>query len=293
MTPIPPPSVRLGRVRGAPFGALAILAIATACASGSGAVAGGGPDGDAPATPEARLADRVLTASGIESVIDARARAFTRQVALLAGDLTDDELERLVPAVQTAFAPDLLRGDIASLLEDEAPPGRLQEVLDWLEEGSSAEARRIVEAYEPPLSLEEWLTEYTVDPPSVVRIRLVARWTEARGTGDFFVLMEQALSEAAHLVETHFRPRAEPFVPLRGDELLDRLEDSYNAAVVTALHASETVPDSVLAGATQELESEAGRWYVQTYQLAVAEAVRAAGIRVVQELSSRAGPGAR
>ena len=117
----------------------------------------------------------------------------------------------------------------------------------------------------------------------------MARWTEARGTGDFFVLMEQALSEAAHLVETHFRPRAEPFVPLRGDELLDRLEDSYNAAVVTALHASETVPDSVLAGATQELESEAGRWYVQTYQLAVAEAVRAAGIRVVQELSSRAG----
>jgi hypothetical protein len=293
MTPIPPPSVRLGRVRGAPFGALAILAIATACASGSGAVAGGGPDGDAPATPEARLADRVLTASGIESVIDARARAFTRQVALLAGDLTDDELERLVPAVQTAFAPDLLRGDIASLLEDEAPPGRLQEVLDWLEEGSSAEARRIVEAYEPPLSLEEWLTEYTVDPPSVVRIRLVARWTEARGTGDFFVLLEQALSEAAHLVEAHFRPRAEPFVPLRGDELLDRLEDSYNAAVVTALHASETVPDSVLAGASRELESEAGRWYVQTYQLAVAEAVRAAGIRVVQELSSRAGPGAR
>ncbi|KPJ79371.1 MAG: hypothetical protein AMS19_11330, partial [Gemmatimonas sp. SG8_23] len=85
MTPIPPPSVRLGRVRGAPFGALAILAIATACASGSGAVAGGGSDGDTFATPEARLADRVLTASGIESVIDARARAFTRQVSLLAG----------------------------------------------------------------------------------------------------------------------------------------------------------------------------------------------------------------
>ena len=110
---------------------------------------------------------------------------FTRQVAVLAGDLTDAELERLVDAVSSGFAPELLRRDIATFVDSEAPAGRVEEVVEWLEGGASAEVRRIVDAYEPPVPLEEWLTEYTTDPPSAVRVRLVARWTDARGTGDF------------------------------------------------------------------------------------------------------------
>jgi hypothetical protein len=221
----------------------------------------------------------------VGSIVDARARAFTRQVAILAGDLSDPELERLVPAVQTGFAPELLRADIADFLEAEAPAGRLEEVLAWLESGAVADARSIIDGYDPPMELEEWLTEYTDDPPSRVRIRLVARWTDARGTGDFFVLLEQALDEAAHTVWQSFRPGAPAFTPLTGDRLLERLENSYSAAVVTALHRSETVPDTVIAEATRDLESEAGRWYVQTYQLAVAQAIRAAGDRVVDALA--------
>jgi hypothetical protein len=274
------------RSRSRRHAALASAVLVSSCASGAGpSVTETEP---APSVVEApRPVDRLLDASGIEDAIDTRAGAFTRQVALLAADLTDQELERLVPAVQGAFAPALMRRDAAAFIEAEtaATPGRIEEVVAWLEGGSSASARSIVEAYEPPLSLEEWLTEYTAEPPTPTRIRLVARWTDARGTGDFFVLLEQALSEAAHHVWAYFRPTAPPFVPLRGDELVRRLENSFSAAVVTALHASETVPDSVLVDATGELESEAGRWYVQTYQLAVAEAVRAAGLRVVDALA--------
>jgi hypothetical protein len=271
---------------------LLLVALAAACSSGTSESAV--PGTPAPPAPQqagvtasiaASAVDRVLAASDIEAIVDARARIFTRQVALLAGDLTDPELERLVAAVRTGFAPELLRRDIGDFLEAEAPPGRLDEVLDWLESGGSAEVRRTVDSYEPPLELEEWLTEYTADPPSAVRIRLVARWTDARGTGDFFVLLEQALSEAAYSVRSVFRPDAGGFRPLAGDALVVRLENSYNAAVVTALHATETVPDTLLTASTQEYESPSGVWYVQTYQLAVAEAMRAAGVRVVHALA--------
>jgi hypothetical protein len=258
---------------------LLTLLSGVACASGDPPpVAAGG-------AVDRSVAERILVASRVEQITDARARAFTRQVALLAADLTDAELERLVPAVREGFDPALLRADIAAFLEAEAPPGRLDEVLAWLESGASAEARRIVDAYEPPQTLQEWLGETTAEPPSPVRVRLVARWTDARGTGDFYVLLEQAIAEAAHAVWRALRPGAEAFEHLEGRDLTGHLENSFNAAVVAELHRSETVPDSVIAGSTRELESEAGRWYVQTYQLAVAEAMRSAGRRVVDALT--------
>jgi len=291
-----PARVRLRRL--ALISWLPFLALIAACSSSGGA----GTDGAVapPSTGEgesgsvrttsvdesAAPIDQILAISDVDAIIEARARVFSRQVALLIGDLSDPELERLVPAVQAGFDPDLLHRDIAAFMEAEALPGRVEEVAAWLGHGASADARRIVDEYEPPLSLEEWLGEYTTEPPSAVRVRLVARWTEARGTGDFFVLLEQALTEAAYAVRNQMRPGADPFRPLRGDALMARLENSFNAAVVTALHATETVPDSVLNSASDEMESESGQWYVQIYQLAVAEAMRSAGARVVDELAS-------
>jgi hypothetical protein len=228
--------------------------------------------------------ERLLEASEVSSVLDQRARVFTRQVAVLTADLSDQELERLVPAVQAGFAPELLRRDVAEFIEAEAEEGRIEEVLSWMEGGASAEARRIVSEYDPPLSLQDWLNEYTDEPPSRQRVRLIARWTDARGTGDFFVLLDEALSEAAFAVQGVLRPGSPPFTPMREAELRGRLERSFNASVLTTLHESETVPDSVVREATAEFESEAGRWYVLTWQLAVAEAVRSAGQRVVATL---------
>jgi len=243
----------------------------------------------APAEASPTPVERLLSHAEVEAIVSDRAATFTRQVALLAGDLTDAELERLVPAVRAAFDPDLLRADIVSFIESEVSDDAIVgEILSSVEEGASAELTRIADAHEPTLTLLEYARSLLDDPPEDRRVRAVVAWVEAQSADEFFVLMEEALNEAAHGVWAAFRPDATPFSPAMGRELRGRLTNSFNASVVSFLRAYETVPDSVLHAATAEYASEAGQWYVDAYALAVAESIRAAGLRVLAELS---GPG--
>ena len=227
--------------------------------------------------------EQLLDRSRIESIVSGRAGPFTRRVALLAEDLTDPELELLVPAVRSAFAADRLRRDVADHLEREAPgAATVREIVAWNDSGPVAEMRRIAEAHEPSLSLREYARSLPERPPDRERAVLVVRWVEARQTGTFYVLLDQALAEAAHTVWRAFRPGAPLFTPLQGPALEARLAQSFDAAVVSALHRYEAVPDSVLRGAAAAWESEAGQWYVEAYALAVAEAIRSAGAQVAE-----------
>jgi hypothetical protein len=228
--------------------------------------------------------ERLLDLAGIESILAPRVRAFTRRVALLAGDLTDTELERLVPAVQAAFAPSSLRDAVASFMAGEADEGSVATVLAWQADGANAEARRIATAYQPPLTLEAYTRSLMKDPPREGRIRVMLEWAESQGAGELFVLLDEALTEAAYAVWAEFRASAPSFTPTAGAELQTRLTDSFNASMVTLLRSHESVPDSVLRTATAEYSTDPGQWYVQTYSLAVAEAVRAAGKQVAAEL---------
>lgn len=231
--------------------------------------------------------ERLLDRSGIESILSGRPGLFTRQVALMAGDLTDPELERLVPAVQAAFAPEPMRRDVAAFLTREAPgDGTVEEVLAWQERGAQAELQRISDAYEPPLTLSEYARSLVSTPPEPARLDLMVDWTGSQRAGEFYVLMEEALDQAAHSALAELRPNAPGFTPLEGAALQQRLADSFHASVVTFLHRYETVPDTIIRAATAEYRTEAGQWYVRTYSLAVAEAIRAAGQRVVAALRS-------
>jgi len=262
---------------------LHVLAV-TACAGGAGTA----PTEATPLMPQAHEApepiDLLLDHLHIESIVAPRGRAFTRQAALLIGDLSDEELERLVSAVQEGFEAGRLRGDVTAYMLEQAPEGFIEEIARWVESGASADVDRQASAYEPPVPLEEWLDTYTEEPPSAERVRLVARWSEARQEGTFFLLLEQALDEASHEVWGALRNNAPDFDSLSGDALFARLNQSAMAAVVTALHAHEPVSDEVMRASAVEYESEAGQWFVETYQIAVAEAVRAAGDRVAETL---------
>lgn len=230
------------------------------------------------------LVERLLERSGVQSIVSGRAPAFTRQVAIMAGDLTDEELERLVQAARVGFAPERLRADIAGFLADDAPEGHIEEVLAWRETGATAELGRITESYEPPLTLDQFTDSLPGSPPPQERVRLVAEWAEVQGAGEFYLLMAQAIGEAAHAAWAAFRPDAPGYEPLRGDDLGGAVEMSRQAAVVTFLYQLEPVPADVLRGAIDEYGGEAGQWYVGAYTLAVAEAIRAAGRRVVVAL---------
>lgn len=231
--------------------------------------------------------DRLLDHFHIESILAPRARAFTRQVALIAGDLSDAELERLVPAVRTGFDASRMRNDVSRFVLSEAPDGYVDEVAEWVTAGASADVDRQASAYDPPVSLGEWLDTYTTEPPSETRIQLISRWSSARQEGTFFLLLEQALDEAAHEVWSALRSSAPEFEALTGEALFNRLRQSSAAAVVTALHAHEPITDDLMRASATEYESEPGRWFVETYQVAVAEAVRAAGQRTAAELRRR------
>jgi hypothetical protein len=275
------------------FSCLPTLLLVLAC--GGSAATGGSP---APITPTAdhgqtavpEAIDRLLEHARVETIVSARAGAFTRQVALLAEDLTDAELERLVPAVQEAFAPELLRADVRSFIAWEAPDEEMVgEALRMLESGANAEMRRVVDAYEPPLDLQAYMRALLATPPDSDRVDVIVEWTRTQGTGDFYVLLDESLRQAAFEVWATFRPDAPRFQPATGAELQARLVDSFNASVVSFLRAYEPVPDSLLAAATEELASPAGQWYVEAYSLGVAAAMRAAGRRVVAALAGSEG----
>ena len=247
----------------------------------------GSQPSQSPAPASSAGVGRVLDILQVENVLRPRGPAFTRQVALLVGDPTDDELERLVLAVGASFAYDSLRADVISFLLEEAPEGAVSSALSWLEAGANAEVRRISDAYEAPMTLQEYTLEFTEEPPSEARVRLVAELASGRAEPEFFVLLQEALSEAAFRVAGALRPATPRFQPLAGDDLQFALESSMGATVIRMLHGYETVPDELVRRATQEYGTASGRWLAESYPLAVAQAIRAAGNRVAMRLGVR------
>jgi hypothetical protein len=266
--------------------ALPLLAVFAACGGGSSL-----PAPEPPPEGEALSANlhRLLELSELEGVLGARARAFTRQVAIMIGDPSDAELEDLVDAVYSAFDYGSLRADVHDELLAEATLEATTRVLEWMEGGATAAVRRIGEEYEPEQSLQEYAAEMTDEPPSEARIQLVSAWGEARGEGLFFVLVQEALREASYSVVDAMRPgTVGPFEPLSGDELELAQVNSHGAGVIRLLHGYAPAPDQLIRRATAEYASEEGQWFVDSYTLAVARAVRSAGLRAAEQLQGGA-----
>lgn len=262
--------------------ALPLLAVMAACGGGSSL-----PTPEPPPEGEALSANvhRMLELSDLEGVLGARASAFTRQVAIMIGDPSDAELERLVDAVYSAFDYASLRAGVHDELVAEATLDATTRALQWMEGGATAAVRRIGEEYQPEQTLQEYAAEMTDEPPSEARIHLISAWAEARGEGPFFVLIQEALREASYRVVDVMRPGAGvPFEPLSGDELELAQANSHGASVIRLLHGYAPAPDQLIRRATAEYASEEGQWFVDSYTLAVAGAVRSAGMRAAEQL---------
>lgn len=257
------------------------LLLAVACGGGSSLPV---PEPRPEADALAEDVDRLLDLLNVEGVLAARDRAFTRQVAIMIGDPSDPELERLVDAVLTSFAYESLRADVAEYMVSEGSAEVVGRALQWMEGGATAAVRRIGEEYQPEQTVQEYANEMTDDPPSEARVQLIGAWAEARGEGPFFVLLQEAIREAAYRVHDTFRPGGPDFEPLSGDELEVARINSHGAAVIRLLHGYAPAPDQLIRRATAEFASEEGRWLSETYALAVAQAIRAAGERAIEHL---------
>lgn len=263
-----------------------VLALGLAVGSCGGGPALAVPEPRPEAEALAQDVDRILELADVEGLLAARSRAFVRQVAIMMGDPTDSELERLVAAVFATFDYDTLRSEVAAYMVEEGTPELAAAALVWLEGGATAAVRRIGEEYEPAQTLEEYAAEMTDDPPAEARIHLMAAWAEAWGEGSFFVLLQEALREAAYRVHGAFRSDGPRFEPLSGEELEIAEVNSHGASVIRLLHGYAPAPDQLIRRATAERESEAGRWLRDTYALAVATAIRSAGERAAAMVSS-------
>lgn len=226
----------------------------------------------------------LLELVGIEGVLAGRAAAFTPQVAILVDSVSDDELAELHAAITAEFDYARLLADVIDELAAEAPDGEIATVLGWLEGGAAAEVRSLAAANVPPESLDDYVAGLPDDPPPAERIDVVGRWVDVQGTGDFFVLLQEALAESAYRIAGVIREDAPTFGRLRGESLTRALEGSRSAAVVRALYRHQAVPAPLIERSIAEYESPYGRWFVENYGVAVAEAVRAAGNRVVARL---------
>ena len=262
--------------------ALPFLALVAACGGGSSI-----PTPEPPPEGEALSANvyRLIELSDLEGILGARASSVTRQVAIMIGDPTDAELEELVDAVYSAFDYESLRANVHDRLLEDADLEATTRALQWMEGGATAAVRRIGEEYEPEQSLQEYAAEMTDEPPSEDRIHLISAWAEARGEGLFFILIQEALREASYRMVDAMRPgTGAPFEPLSGDELALARMNSHGAAVIRLLHGYAPAPDQLIRRSTAEYASEEGRWFVDSYTLAVAEAVRSAGLRAAEQL---------
>src|SRR5690606_39235618 len=132
--------------RGRPRRTALVLPVAVVLAL---AACGGGAPPAPPAPPEDVVVrqgiERILELSDVDGLLAGRARAFTRQVAIMLLDPTDEELERLVPAVLDAFDHEALKEDVATRMAVDADPSVVSSVLEWMEAGSTAAVRRIAD----------------------------------------------------------------------------------------------------------------------------------------------------
>ena len=231
--------------------------------------------------PESRAdIDTLLEGDSIDATLFDLPERYFGHVMLLVPDLAVEDQEVLAAAIEQGFDPLQVRARIVDLIASSATPELVDPLVASRTSGAEAEMSRLVEGFEPEESFDAFVAGL-VDPPTQ-RLRLLAELADARGAGDFELLLDQALSAAASRLVTLLGGRPEPFRPL-SDESFDA---AYRQRILTRslelLHRMAPVPDDLVARVTASYTSEAGRWYVDR----LTEAMQAAAVEASQRVES-------
>lgn len=237
----------------------------------------------APADMEALEA--ILEYSLVDNILSGQAMAFSNAVRGVVGTSEDRDLDELDRFVSEEFAPDRMRADVISAMYEASLPIVLEELSRLLTVGAIGQVRDIVDAYDPPETLEAYVQTLQAQPPPEERVVLMAALADAQQAAGFYLLLDESAREGAHQVAralTHGQAAA--YEPLAEAVIQSQLQRGFQFAVVSFLHRYRPVEDELVAGATADYQTAAGQWYVENYSLALAESIRLAAMRVRDRL---------
>ena len=231
------------------------------------------------APPEVRAdIDTLLEGDSIDVTLFGLPERFFGHVILLVPDLALEDQEILAGAIEQAFDPLRVRAGMVDFIAASASPGRVDPLMESRTSGAEAEMRRLTEGYTPDESFEAFVRDLS-DPPAD-RLRMLAELADARGVGDFDLLLDQVLAASAYRLVTILGGELPPFRPLTDEAF----EAAYRQRLVTRalalLHTTEEVPDQVVGRVIALYTSEAGQWYVDQVTEAVQSVALAASRRV-------------
>jgi len=231
----------------------------------------------------------VLTQVRASTVLAGAGAQVWRQLVALGGISEGPDGERVYAAVAEAFTLHLLLDDVAEVLGDAPPAGALEAVAAFLSSGATGALQRAMDARPPSGSIDDYMDEILVTRPPRSRSELVLRWTEAQGAPDFYLLVGESAREAALQIldaafnADHSALRTPP------EELLELREGIQAGAFLSFMRQLDGAPDEQIAASAAEYETEAGRWFVERYRVAVAVALRRGGERAAQRLEMPGG----
>jgi hypothetical protein len=235
----------------------------------------------------------VLSASSLAAPLAAQAPP-----ALVDSLLEHSEVESMLsgvrPGVQAALEAILdvpLPSAVAASLDDQLAVATLRErmvtefamwgdrrdfesALALMASPAMARLDSLVEAAPASESIEEFARGLQADPPAPARVRVVARLAAAQRAGDFFVLIDERMREAAYLIASAVMSDAPPFEPIDEAAWNDAARQNLMGVLISFLYRYRLADDSLLEEVASAWESEAGQWYVESYSYSLGETIK-------------------
>ncbi len=220
------------------------------------------------------LAQRIIEGSGLGQQIAQIPELLTQQLAALERDeSTPPEVKALVgKMLLDAFqAKHLREHTITILLEQDANPERLQQVLGFLDAELGKRFTALAVAAGTPdaqAAIRDYAAGLAENPPAESRVILIARLERTTLSSAVAVEMTAALVEAMFRGLSAARPEAEALSEEQimgvSDQVRQRLAPRMlQISLITMHYAYLTLSDQELEQALNFYESDVGQWYVQ------------------------------
>jgi hypothetical protein len=234
--------------------------------------------------PSPALVDRLLATTEIRSVLQSVAPSVEEQVLGMARGAGLADTEGLSTAIRLGFGEDALYSILRDRLATYGTEAQFLDVLAWAETGPIAQARELADSALPVEELERFARELQADPPPETRTTLILQLAEAQMTADFYVLIQEAVRESAHLVVAAVEDGVPAFTPMSEEGEALALQNAFALGVLSYLQRFRPVSDSLLFQVVRRYGSPEGQWYVNSYALALMETILEAADRVAVSL---------